>query len=89
MLSFFVILESEGLIEFYKIVGMTRNPRSSISIERIDRKKPSSLTYIQFEYECKSHSICFSDSKLVEPVSCKKQQKKVPNQLLVCGTGDL
>ena len=51
--------------------------------------KPSSLTYIQFEYECKSHSICISDSKLLEPVSCKKQQKKVPNQLLVCGTGDL
>ena len=25
----------------------------------------------------------------VEQVCCKKQQKKVPDQLLVCGTGDL
>ena len=26
---------------------------------------------------------------VVEPICCKKQQKKVPNQLLVCGIGDL
>ena len=26
---------------------------------------------------------------LLEPVCCKKQQKKVPDQLLVCGIGDL
>ena len=26
---------------------------------------------------------------LIEPVCCKKQQKKVPDQLLVCGIGDL
>ena len=25
----------------------------------------------------------------LEPVYCKKQQKKVPDQLLVCGIGDL
>ena len=26
--------------------------------------------------------------RLLEPVCCKKQQKKVPNQLLVCGIGE-
>ena len=26
---------------------------------------------------------------MVEPVCCKKQQKKVPDQLLFCGIGDL
>ena len=25
----------------------------------------------------------------LEPIFCKKQQKKVPDQLLVCGIGDL
>ena len=25
----------------------------------------------------------------LEPVGCKKQQKKVPDQLVVCGIGDL
>ena len=42
--------------------------------------------------------ICMSDHPLknaarhfylLEPVCCKKQQKKVPDQLLVCGIGDL
>ena len=28
-------------------------------------------------------------SKVLEPVCCKKQQKKVPDQLQVCGIGDL
>ena len=28
-------------------------------------------------------------TKYLEPVCCKKQQKKVPDQLLVCGKGDL
>ena len=27
--------------------------------------------------------------RVLEPVRCKKQQKKVPDQLLVCGIGDL
>ena len=28
-------------------------------------------------------------TQALEPVCCKKQQKKVPDQLLVCGIGDL
>ena len=32
---------------------------------------------------------CFGELSLLEPVCCKKQQKKVPDQLLVCGIGDL
>ena len=28
-------------------------------------------------------------AKSLEPVCCKKQQKKVPDQLLVCGIGEL
>ena len=27
--------------------------------------------------------------KVLEPVCCKKRQKKVPDQFLVCGIGDL
>ena len=31
----------------------------------------------------------FKVSTYLEPVCCKKQQKKIPDQLLVCGIGDL
>ena len=31
----------------------------------------------------------FRQTSWLKPVCCKKQQKKVPDQLLVCGIGDL
>ena len=47
-------------------------------------------------YMSMNHFVCFQDSALfngwatsLEPVCCKKRQKIVPDQLLVCGVGDL
>ena len=34
-------------------------------------------------------SLLLKKQKILEPVCCNKQQKKVPGQLLVCGIGNL
>ena len=38
---------------------------------------------------CAVYGINQDQTILLEPVCCKKQQKKVPDQLMVCGIGDL
>ena len=38
---------------------------------------------------CHCMAECYCLLSILEPVCCKKQQKKVPDQLLVCGIGDL
>ena len=42
-----------------------------------------------FQIDIFFNSPIFLSEHLLEPICCKKQEKKVPDQLLICGNGDL